>query len=429
MFQGLAARSRGGVAAWVAACALVGWGASAQAQEGEGPIEPPVGEGFVTPSETQLELYTEGAKAFQEGNFEKARQLFLASLRLGELNVTYLNYGRTLFRLGDCQGAGQAYADALRAPKVSSPTPAQVLEKVGQYQQELVGACPATLTIECPEPQTQLFLDEVGPLPCDGLGLPVLLGEHVVRGVLGERRVERRVSVVAMEQARVRLELPPAEGGVGPSPSDGGELGHPTFTLGANLSLLVNASAEFTRLRDNLLEDLGTQQDASLLSVRLHGTGALGWGFHLGFSAGLYPLYEIETDLRTTVASTVAGDVDGLLLFAWPLGRFAPFLFAEGGWSFVSSPQDELDSFQGYNAGGGAGLFWGVVPSVLLHVQLLLQFYEVSRDLEASTLRDGAPSSPVGPGAQGGFVEEGATVRETLTGQRVMLGVGLTLGW
>jgi hypothetical protein len=40
--------------------------------------------------------------------------------------------------------------------------------------------------------------------------LPVLLGEHVVRGVLGERRVERRVSVVAMERARVRLELPPA---------------------------------------------------------------------------------------------------------------------------------------------------------------------------------------------------------------------------
>ena len=153
---------------------------------------------YVVPTEAQFELYREGAEAFVDGDYEKARQLFLASLRLGELNITYLNYGRTLFRLGECRAAGEAYARTLTAPKIASPSPAQVLLKVEEYRKEMEDACPATITVQCSEPGVQIFIDAMGPLPCAGAAVPVLPGEHSLRALVGERKIEKTVRVGRM---------------------------------------------------------------------------------------------------------------------------------------------------------------------------------------------------------------------------------------
>lgn len=379
---------------------------------------------FVVPTEAQFELYREGANAFQAGDYEKARQLFLASLRLGELNVTYLNYGRTLFRLGECQAASQAYAKALTAPRLANPTPVQVLQKVEEYRQELAASCPATLVVECKEPGTQVFIDAMGPLPCDGEPLPVLPGAHTVRGQQGQRKASVQITVAQMERLRVPLALGPAPQAVVIDPEQGGKQEPPPYQppsllLGVNLDLLANAPVKASVSNDSTTVNFGTQQEASILGVQLYGAYHLWEGIHLGASGSLFPNYNIEQDGINYLDSTLALDLGGLLLYVFQLETLSPFVLAEGGWSMAQAAQEESHSFQGGHFGGGAGVLWSLGSVVLLRFHVRAHFYELSRELDLSNRIEQRRASV-------DIIGDSAT--ERLMGQRILVGLGLSFG-
>lgn len=125
------------------------------------------------PTEIQLKLYEEGASAFGAGEFEKAVRLFRASNDLGPLNVTYLNLGRALYRLGRCDEARDALDAARTAPQVAEPTPAAVLDKIVEYSLDLADCRPTkdevAAGIEEPAPAV-VGPAEAAVVPADGAG-------------------------------------------------------------------------------------------------------------------------------------------------------------------------------------------------------------------------------------------------------------------
>ena len=96
---------------------------------------------FVVPTETQLQLFTQGSEAYQADDYEKAIKLFKASLLVGELNITYLNLGRAYFKLGQCKEAREAYAKVRKAPQVRQPPPESVLIRLNEYLVDLDEEC------------------------------------------------------------------------------------------------------------------------------------------------------------------------------------------------------------------------------------------------------------------------------------------------
>jgi hypothetical protein len=417
-------RTRG---ALCVALVVGGWPAVAAAQaveeaapaEGEAPEAMP-GEdpGFVVPTQAQFELYREGAAAFQDGDYEKARQLFLASLRLGELNVTYLNYGRTLFRLGDCVGASEAYARALTAPRIASPTPLQVLEKVEEYRLELARSCPSTLQVECAEAGVQFYLDTMGPLPCDGRALPVLPGVHTVSAQKDGRRGEVKVEVGQLQQARLQVVLPEEVGGeVGP-PVAPVEEEAPRWLVGAQMGLLLNAPVEASVADEATTVNFGSQREGSLLSIRAHGAVRIWDGIHLGVEGALYPDYRIEQEGVAYLPHTQAWEVSGQAMYVFSPTPLSPFLLAEGGWLGVLAEEEGLEGLSGLQGGGGAGLLWSLGAGLHLRFEVRASVYEVARTLELSR-----PT-----GRDRGFVDLEGEATESLRGQRVWLGLGMGFG-
>lgn len=96
---------------------------------------------MVEPSAAQLELNNQGVRAIGARKFAEAVKLYQASLALGELNITYVNMGRAYQYMNLCAEAEEAYANALRAPKVAEPAPAQIAAAIERYRDELDAKC------------------------------------------------------------------------------------------------------------------------------------------------------------------------------------------------------------------------------------------------------------------------------------------------
>lgn len=144
---------------------------------------------LAAPSDTQLKLYEEGAAAYQAGEFDKASRLFQASIDLGPLNVTYLNLGRALFRLGRCDEARAALDAARSAPRVADPPHEAVMDKIVEYSLDLADCVPSGLVVtpslaDVPEPAiaassiaSQPSASQPGPDPLDPKAEPLLIAE------------------------------------------------------------------------------------------------------------------------------------------------------------------------------------------------------------------------------------------------------------
>ncbi len=159
---------------------------------------------FVDPGKEQMDLYQAGAKAFKEQKWTKAIERFEASLAIGELNITYLNLGRTFFKSGQCHKAKAAYDKVATAPQIREPSPIQVLEKLDEYREEL-STCPATITITCSDPQIAVSASpQVDGAAC-GKNLNVPAGKYTFTGALGDLTVERTVEVKSMDKTKVAL--------------------------------------------------------------------------------------------------------------------------------------------------------------------------------------------------------------------------------
>lgn len=166
-------------------------------------------EATVEPNAAQTQLNEEAVSATRAGDLKKAAQLFEASLQLGELNITWLNLGRTLFKLDRCEEASAAYAQALVAPAVAAPSPTEIARTVARYSSELEQTCPGAVEIVCDPNEMEVQLDGGELQPCPGAPVPIPNGAHEVVGRLGERRTAIGFTVKAMETVSVRLTLDP----------------------------------------------------------------------------------------------------------------------------------------------------------------------------------------------------------------------------
>jgi tetratricopeptide (TPR) repeat protein len=186
--------------ALAAVVAVAAWTSEARAQDGSN---------FAVPSQEQFELYEAGIRAFQEGRYPASIERLQASLKLGALNITYLNLGRTYFKNGQCEEAIEAYNQVATAPQIRDPSPAQVLAKLDEYRSDL-GSCPGLVEVQTQAAAVEVQVDD-GPWQplVNPLRLPA--GEHTLRA----RRqgqdapvAERRLVVVAAERQGAPLDLP-----------------------------------------------------------------------------------------------------------------------------------------------------------------------------------------------------------------------------
>jgi hypothetical protein len=165
---------------------------------------------FAQPAEVELSdaqvAYNErGVEYVAEGEYELAAQKFRASLAIGEANVTMLNLGRTLARMGRCKEARQTYDRVSDAPAVASPTPEEIAGVLDKYRSELPDPCPSVLAVTCPDGATGVVVDGGTPVTCEAAAtLEVEPGKHTVEAVGVQASAE--VEVPAEEWLEVELE-------------------------------------------------------------------------------------------------------------------------------------------------------------------------------------------------------------------------------
>ena len=169
------------------------------------PTLPLAKERFVKPTTAQQQLNDQAVEAALAGDIDKAVRLFRASLDLGELNVTHLNLGRSLFKAGRCKEAEEAYAATLTSPKVAAPSPADVAEIVERYRAELQETCPGSVEVACDGGQNYTVGGKTAP--CGGtVSLPA--GSYTVRAKFATGEAQQAVDITAMETVRISLEAP-----------------------------------------------------------------------------------------------------------------------------------------------------------------------------------------------------------------------------
>jgi hypothetical protein len=161
---------------------------------------------LVEPTETQRGYAERAVELIGSGEFERAAGLFRSSLALGELNVTYLNLGRTLQKLRRCSDAEEAYSKVDSAPVVPSPTRQEVTTVLRRYQTELGKSCNAVLTVTCADERTQISVDGGNAKSCMQ-PFSVMKGSHEVVATLGKRSKSYSVRVVHKSVAQLHVDL------------------------------------------------------------------------------------------------------------------------------------------------------------------------------------------------------------------------------
>ncbi len=154
--------------------------------------------------EAQKQLNAESARAAQAEEYDKAALLLRSSLELGELNITWLNLGRVLFKGGRCLEARDAYKKALTAPEAPNPPPVVVQRTAAEFLAELSTACPGTLALECPL-SYEVYIDGE-PAQC-GAKAELPAGPHTVRARHEGWEVTRTVDVTGVELTTLSVDV------------------------------------------------------------------------------------------------------------------------------------------------------------------------------------------------------------------------------
>ena len=169
----------------------------------------------VEPSAAQLEMNAKGAEAFLAKDYTRAIDLFRSSLALGELNITYLNLGRSYQLRGDCVLAKDAYDKARYSRvKVTQPPASAVQEKIKDYQKELSQTCTTgELVVACAPLNLNLAVDgvrEAGTCPSVREPLQLQQGQFTIMASHpGYVPKELVVAVLAAERLELDITLKP----------------------------------------------------------------------------------------------------------------------------------------------------------------------------------------------------------------------------
>jgi hypothetical protein len=104
-------------------------------------LSPVLAQETVEPTDAQQTLNDEGVRALIEGDYAGAVSLLERSIRLGEVNVTYLNLGRAYQKMERCEEAREALEAAKTSPAVADPPRDEVQEVADGYLAELAEQC------------------------------------------------------------------------------------------------------------------------------------------------------------------------------------------------------------------------------------------------------------------------------------------------
>ena len=170
----------------------------------------------IEPSASQEEALRRGTEAYRTKDFEAAVEAYDAALAIGPLNIALLNKGRALQRLGDCNGAADAYVRVLDAPAVTEPSPDTVRGALTRYQQQLANECPGTLVVTCDPMGAKLqFVDsperQAADLPRIGCGTLVELppGGYTIIAKAHQQTERHRITIVGVQTQTLAIQITP----------------------------------------------------------------------------------------------------------------------------------------------------------------------------------------------------------------------------
>ncbi len=159
------------------------------------------------------EINEQAAAQARAGQHDEAARLFQASLLLQELDISYLNLGRSLALAGRCEEALDAYEQALHAPPCHDPSPEEIARVVARYRAELPEQCGATLTFDC-EPGSEVAIDDGAWVACASARLLVEPGRRRLRARSAwGAELSYELSLVGLEQQQIVLHF-----GAAPTP-------------------------------------------------------------------------------------------------------------------------------------------------------------------------------------------------------------------
>lgn len=162
----------------------------------------------VSPTKKVVELTEQGNAAYNAGKYQEAVAAFEQAAIMQPLNITHLNHGRALHRVGRCHEAEDAYTKAQTVIyQIAKPSPQEVSAAAKRYIDDLDRDCDGELTVACDPAAMTISIDGKPKQACDGKPVAVTRGYHVVKGFHGDKVVEQGVEVSFKRPGNVSLNL------------------------------------------------------------------------------------------------------------------------------------------------------------------------------------------------------------------------------
>jgi hypothetical protein len=156
-----------------------------------------------------IRINERAAEQVAAGNHEEAARLFQASLLIEELDVSYLNLGRSLALAGHCEEAELAYEKALSAPSCGDPSREEIAIFVERYRDELPEQCDAVLELDCGSAGISVSIDEGEAFECGAEPRKVPRGRHQLSAQSPwGARLQLELELEGMERRTLRLSFP-----------------------------------------------------------------------------------------------------------------------------------------------------------------------------------------------------------------------------
>ena len=247
------------------------------------------------PTQAQVALIKQGAQATRDGQYGEALRHYREAVKLGSFNLARLGLGRALQKSGECEEALIEFEKVRQDPAVEAPSRAQIEARLDEFIEELRASCPGSLVVTCAPPGLEVTLDGE-PAAC-GERIERPAGTYTLRGAVGEREVQREVSIVALERVEVALRVEPA---ATPDPSVGQVEG---LGRAAARQLLASATETASRARVEEVEEG--------LDRRLVGWGLVGLGGASLATGGVFTLLVLDNNSRGQELASeevIAGD-------------------------------------------------------------------------------------------------------------------------
>ncbi len=94
-------------------------------------------------------LIRQAVEAISREDYPEAERLYLAALKLGEVNIIYQGLGRLYQKQGKCEESKIYFDLAFQADFVDHPSPSEVNQKIKKYLEDDKDLCYMNLIIEC----------------------------------------------------------------------------------------------------------------------------------------------------------------------------------------------------------------------------------------------------------------------------------------